>query len=113
MSNAGTARTPPTHIDLDLRREESVNTDTSSGVVIVNGERRHGKKKKNDTLSKKTSELWFRLFLAVCASAFIVLPFFAYSLDGKEVQQNEQGKIVLESIKWVSHLYILDIRIWL
>ncbi|KAF3161642.1 hypothetical protein TWF751_011283 [Orbilia oligospora] len=100
MSNAGTARTPHTRIDLDLRREESVNTDTSSGVVIANGERRHGKKKKNDTLSKKTSELWFRLFLAVCASAFIVLPFFAYSLDGKEVQQNEQGKIVLESIKW-------------
>ncbi|KAF3084081.1 hypothetical protein TWF569_000022 [Orbilia oligospora] len=100
MSNAGTAQTPHTRIDLDLRREESVNTDTSSGVVIANGERRHGKKKKDGALRNKTSELLLRLFLALCSSAFIVLPFFAYSLDGREVQQYQDGKKVLESIKW-------------
>ncbi|KAK6521087.1 hypothetical protein TWF506_001320 [Arthrobotrys conoides] len=100
MSNIGTAWTPHTRIGV-LRREDSVNTDESSGVVVDEEKKQNKTKKKKDgTLRNKTSELLFRLFLALCASAFIVLPFFAYSLDGREVQQYQEGKTVLESIKW-------------
>ncbi|RVD88558.1 uncharacterized protein DFL_002739 [Arthrobotrys flagrans] len=99
MSNTGTAWTPQTY-SFETPRKQSVNTDTSSGVVVVNEQEKHDRKKKDGTLRNKTTELLFRLFLSLGAGAFIVLPPFAYSLDGKEVQQNQDGKLVLEAIKW-------------
>ncbi|KAK6503097.1 hypothetical protein TWF481_008131 [Arthrobotrys musiformis] len=105
MSDNGTAwlldvraNAPPPYPPTEARM--SANADTSSGVVTSGEEAKPNRKLRGGRLRNNFSELFFRLFLAVCSSVFIVLAVFAYSVDGKDVQRSSDGRQLLEIIKW-------------